>query len=117
MYLFHRKTNESDFTKSVIEIGLNWVRGIFGTFALNKPMMQHLNLFTLGSQLSESSITHLYLHSRHSKSNTESRVIKRVWKVRMCTPLQYITSSTDIYFLHWQSKVSSFDWLILSKSK
>jgi len=101
----------------VIEIRLNWVHGTFDAFTLNRSIMQHFHLFTFGSQLSESSIIHLYVPSRHSNPNRERRVTKRVWKVSVCTPLQYITSSTNIYFLHWHSKVSSFAWLIMSKSK
>jgi len=39
MYVYYRKTNESDFTKSVIEIGFNWVHGMFDTFTVNRPIM------------------------------------------------------------------------------
>ena len=39
MYVYYRKTNELYFTKSVIEISLNWVHGTFDTFTVNRPIM------------------------------------------------------------------------------
>lgn len=39
MYVYYRKTNESDFTKSMTETGLNWVHGTVYTFTVNRPIM------------------------------------------------------------------------------